>query len=115
MKYMIVTNWCYPFGGGEDFMYQTLEWAQKFFNAECYWISFTTPNKKTHERFEIKKDKNGTFIYISGGFDEKTLYMWLKIIKPDIVHHQGHYREQFYTACELLRINFISGFHFWTG
>lgn len=115
IKYVIATNWCYPFGGGEEFMYQTMEWGVEQFNAECYWISFAKSNKKNHDRFEIKKDKFGVHIYISGGFNEKSLYMWLKILKPDFVHHQGNFREQFYTTCELLRINFLSGFHFWTG
>lgn len=115
IKYMICTNWCYPFGGGEEFMYQTMEWAVKYLNATCYWISFSNANKKNHDRFEIKRDKFGTHIYLSGGFNEKNLYLWLKILKPDLVHHQGNFREQFYTACELLRINFLSGFHFWTG
>jgi glycosyltransferase involved in cell wall biosynthesis len=115
MKYIIATNWCYPFGGGEEFMYQTMEWAVKLFNAECYWISFANSKKENHGQFEIKKDKYGTHIYLSGGFNEKNLCMWFKILKPDLVHHQGNFREEFYTVCEILRINFLSGFHFWTG
>lgn len=115
IKYIIATNWCYPFGGGEEFMYQTTEWIHKHFNAECYWISFANSNKVIHTSFKIIKETNVTHIYIPNGFNEKNLYNWLKILKPDIVHHQGNFREQFYTACELLRINFLSGFHFWTG
>jgi glycosyltransferase involved in cell wall biosynthesis len=115
IRYIIATNWCYPFGGGEEFMYQTMEWAVKQFNAECYWISFSSAKSKNHDKFEFIKDKYGCHIYLQGGFNEKTLYMWLKILKPDLVHHQGNFREQFYTSCELLRINFLSGFHFWTG
>src|SRR5690606_19810846 len=56
-----------------------------------------------------------TILKIPSGFNENNLINWLKIIKPFIVHHQGHLREPFARICNDLRIQFISGIHFWTG
>jgi len=113
-KYVIVSNWCYPFGGGEEFMMQTTEWMTKN-NYKCYWISFCKANNKPHEKFMSTKTPTCTMINLTGDFDEKKVYLWLRLIKPHIVHHQGGFREEIFNACNLLRINFVSGYHFWTG
>ncbi|ARF10700.1 glycosyltransferase [Hokovirus HKV1] len=114
--YVVVSVWSYPFGGGEEFLYQTMEWAHQL-NMNTYWLSFTNPslNGKPFENFTIEKYPFGTFIHIPDGFSEDNLYNWLVLLKPDIVHHQGHIRQNFFNVCERLRIEFCSGFHFWTG
>jgi glycosyltransferase involved in cell wall biosynthesis len=113
-RYCIVSKWCYPFGGGEEFLYQTMEWA--FNNGmECYWLTFTKNNKPFEELIIENVGNYGKIIKIPDGLTSQTLYNWLKLLKPDIVHHQGHERLLFYEVCEMLRIEFLSGFHFWTG
>lgn len=112
--YCVVSKWSYPFGGGEEFLYQTMEWAHKL-GMKCYWISFTTAANKPYKQLEIESFEYGKLIRIPDGLTSLSLYNWLKIIKPDIVHHQGHERVLFYEVCELLRIEFLSGFHFWSG
>lgn len=114
--YVVVSIWSYPFGGGEEFLYQTMEWAHKL-GMKAYWLSFTNPSidNKPFTDFAVTNYPFGNMISIPDGFSEVTLTNWLKILRPDIVHHQGHFRKSFFLVCEKLRIEFCSGFHFWTG
>lgn len=112
--YLILTKWAYPFGGGEEFMYQTMEWAHNL-NMRVYWLCICDSNNKNYTELEIDNHQYGTIIKIPDGFVEKNILNWLKLIKPDIIHHQGHVRRDFYDVCSTLRIPFVSGFHFWHG
>lgn len=112
--YVITTFWTYPFGGGEEIMYDTMEWASSF-GMRCFWLAFSNSHNKPFDELEVKYHEYGVIINIPGGFSVQTLTDWLYLVKPDIVHHQGHMREQFYMAAEKLRIEFLTGFHFWTG
>ena len=38
--YLILSKWAYPFGGGEEFLYQTTKWAYDL-GMKCYWICFS--------------------------------------------------------------------------
>lgn len=112
--YLVVSLWCYPFGGGEEYMHQTMEWTSSQ-GMKNYWISFTDSTNKPHQYLKINKCKNYTSINVPGGLTTDILIDWIKLIKPDIVHHQGHHHKDFYNACHKLRTEFISGIHFWTG
>lgn len=112
--YVITTLWSYPFGGGEEIMYDTMEWASSF-GMRCFWLAFSDSNNKPFEELDVKYYQYGVILHIPGGFSVQTLTDWLYLLRPDIVHHQGHMREQFYRATEKLRIEFLTGFHFWTG
>lgn len=111
MCYVLTSVWSFPFGGGEEYLYQTLKWT----NMQNYWISFSDAKNKPYDQLIIEKTEYCTFIKLPGGFVEENLYNWLKLLKPTVIHHQGHMREAFYTAAQRLRVEFISGFHFWTG
>lgn len=113
-KYCVVSKWCYPFGGGEEFLYQSMEWAHNL-GMECTWLCFTKNGEPFDELLIEDANKYGKIIKVPGGLTPETLYNWLKLLKPCIVHHQGHQRVLFYDVCEKLRIEFLSGFHFWTG
>lgn len=112
--YLIATNWTYPFGGGEEFMYDTMEWAHNL-GMISYWITFSDSKNKHFDKFMSTKHKYGTILNIPGGFNTETLYKWVYILKPDIIHHQGMFRQQFFVTAERLNIPFLTGFHFWTG
>ena len=111
---VIVTKWAFPFGGGEEFLYQTMEWAYRV-GIKSYWLCFTDSNNKNFEELLVEQHEYGIIIKIPDGFTEDKLLLWLKLLKPDIVQHQGHLRMNFYAPCEKLRIEFMSGFHFWSG
>jgi glycosyltransferase involved in cell wall biosynthesis len=113
-NYVIVSNWAYPFGGGEEYLYTTMEWAKKL-GMKTYWICFCTANNKIYEDFSITEYEYGTMIKLQGGLNKDVLRDWLFMLKPDIVHHQGGMRNIIYKVCKKLRIEFMSGFHFWTG
>lgn len=112
--YVITTYWTYPFGGGEEFMYDTMEWAYKL-GMKCYWLAFANSKNKIFEEAEIINHDYGTIIHIPDGLNIQNLKNWLYILKPDIVHHQGSFRDKFFMVCEELRIEFLTGYHFWTG
>ena len=112
--YVIVSKWGYPFGGGESFLYTTIEWATKL-GMHSYWLCFTDAKNKNFEELTIEKLAGGYMIKIPGGYNDNVLYNWLRLLNPHFVHHQGHMRRNFYNVCEKLRIEFISGFHFWFG
>jgi glycosyltransferase involved in cell wall biosynthesis len=111
---IFVSLWGYPFGGGEEYLYQTATWLSKY-NANVYWLSFSLASQQNYTKLSIKKTNNFTEIKIPDGLDINTLYNWLKLLNPDIVHHQGHYRKLFYEVCEQLRVPFLTGIHFWSG
>ena len=113
--YLITTDWAYPFGGGEEFLYQTMDWANNL-EMNCYWLCFSNRGNP-FDNFDVinQKNGNGKIIKIPGGFTQQKLHNWLILFNPDIVHHQGHMRKNFYISCEKLRIKFMSGYHFWTG
>jgi glycosyltransferase involved in cell wall biosynthesis len=113
-NYVITTYWSYPFGGGEEFMHQTMMWTKKL-GMNNYWISFAKPDNTKYEKLIIEDLSGYISIKIPGGYNDIVLYNWLKILKPYIVHHQGHFRENFYLACDQLKIPFLTGIHFWTG
>jgi glycosyltransferase involved in cell wall biosynthesis len=113
--YLIVTYWGYPFGGGEEFMYDTMEWASTN-GMLCYWLSFVDGKTgKNYDETNIISTEHGTMINIDGGFDIQKLSNWIYLIRPDIVHQQGHFREEIYKATEQLNIEYITGIHFWNG
>jgi glycosyltransferase involved in cell wall biosynthesis len=113
---LIVSFWGYPFGGGEEYLYQTAIWQHKH-NIKTYWLCFSNSKNKPYEKLSIIINDNFNFITIQipNGFDKKTLYNWTKLINPDLVHHQGHLRKDFYDVISMLRIPFLTGIHFWSG
>lgn len=111
---LILSLWCYPFGGGEEYLYQTTIWASSL-GMKCYWISFTNSKNVGHAVLDITDHKTFISINVPGGFDNNVLINWLKLLNPDIVHHQGHFRKDFYECCKKSRIEFVTGIHFWSG
>jgi len=112
--YLITTLWSYPYGGGEEFMYDTMCYAHNL-KMKVIWISFTNGINKNYTELKIKRTKYGLIINIPGGFNINVLQEWIKLIKPDIIHHQGHKRYDFFLGAKKFRIPFVSGFHFWNG
>lgn len=113
---VIASLWGYPFGGGEEYLFQTGMWQKKN-GINTFWLSFNSAiGNKPYDKLSVEKiDDKFIIIRVPGGFTKKTLYNWLKILKPDLVHHQGHLRKDFYDVCEALSIEFLTGIHFWSG
>lgn len=110
--HVIVSLWGHPFGGGEAFLYQTMKWATNL-GMKVYWLCFSKPDKRVYKKFKVIQSKRGSIIHIPGGFSEEVLYYWLKLFQPESVHQQGHNRVEIINVCKKLRINIITGFHFW--
>lgn len=113
--YLIVTMWHYDrYGGGEGIMMDTMKWAHNM-GMISFWISFIDKNNNNFNNIIIEKHTYGTTIAIPGGYSKKTLINWLKLLEPDIIHHQGSHRKEIYLCAKELRICFLSGIHFWNG
>ena len=124
---VIVTKWAYPYGGGEQFMRQSTFLARDF----CWvWLAFCNAKNEPFELTEVdtfydnsrdtKPQTNARpsfahMIKVSGGFTERKLYVWLRMLRPVIVHHQGALRTEVERAAHTLKIPVIAGFHFWHG
>lgn len=112
--YLIITKWAYPFGGGEEFMYQTMKWAYDL-GMKAYWISFANANNENFTEFLVEDIGFGKLIKVPGGLDENIVEAWVRLINPDICHHQGGIREDIYNGTSKTRVPLLTGFHFWTG
>jgi glycosyltransferase involved in cell wall biosynthesis len=111
--HLIVTNWGYPFGGGEDFMYQTMEWAHQF-SMTTVWLCFAcAKTRQNYERSEIATHPYGTVIKLTGGMSTETIALWIGLLRPAVVHHQGFGRKICYLACSRTNTPFVTGIHFW--
>lgn len=115
--FLNVSKWGYmesSAGGGEEFLLQNMQTMYEY-GMKCYWLCFSNANNKNFDNFYVSTYYFGTIIHISNGFNEKILIDWLKLIKPNIVNHQGFLREEIYNCCKKLRIEMLTGFHFWSG
>jgi len=114
--YAVVSYWGWPIlGGGEQFLADTMIWAKEM-GLSSVWICFASPTSKGplfFERTKIQKTPCGNVIQVKGGYTDEKLKEWLGKIRPRIVHHQGHFRNQMMGVCRGLKIPFISGVHFW--
>lgn len=100
-------------GGGEEFMYQTMKWLHNIYSI--YWLSFTDSVNKSYTHFEVINDKYGKMIHVENGLTFDNLNNWLKLLCPDVIHHQGVERKLVLSVCVNLNIPLITGFHFWSG
>lgn len=117
-RYVVVSYWGYPFGGGEEYLLQTLKWALEW-GMEACWIAFTDSYNKPYEHFSVSEvvyNRRKAFrIHLPGGFSEDNLQSWLTLLRPDVVHHQGHFRNEIIRTCRETHCPVVSGFHFWHG
>lgn len=112
-KYVIVTKWCYPYGGGEEFMLQTMKWMQQM-GYICIWLSFYNFKNEPFDKFLMDKTDDGYMLKIPGGFSSEKVFNWLKLLKPSLVHHQGDLLNEVFQVSRILRIQMVSGLHFWS-
>lgn len=115
--YCVVSYWGVPiFGGGEQFLYDTMYWAQTVLGMRSVWICFAdaNPSRGEYSRTEITESKtHGIIIKMGKGFSVENLNKILSKIRPSVVHHQGHKRKEIMEECSKLNIPFFTGFHFW--
>jgi glycosyltransferase involved in cell wall biosynthesis len=105
-KCLIISKIGWPFGGGEDFLLDSMNFYD---DIETYWISFCSIKQENHHDFKLKD----RMIYLQGGFNKATIVHWIKLIKPDFIHTQGHNVVDVLKIGMEYRIPVIIGFHFW--
>lgn len=105
MRCLIITKIGFPFGGGEDFLLDSMSFNN---DIETYWISFCNKNQE-NINFSVK-DK---IINVPGGISEDNIIKWLKLLRPDFIHTQGHNVHTILKIGEKLNIPVMIGFHFW--
>lgn len=110
--YLAASFWDYPFGGGEEYINQTMEWT-KAQGMQNYWISFADSTNSNYPEFQLVFKENYVSIRLAGGLTSKKLVHWITLLQPDIMHHQGHHHEIFHEACQATRTPYLTGVHFW--
>ncbi len=101
-------------GGGNAFIEQTMQWCHKQ-GMQCAWIYFATFDNKPFEEFNCTQTKYGYLLQIPHGFSQTVLEQWIDILRPDIVHHQGHKRVEIMKVLDKFNIPAVCGIHFWNG
>lgn len=119
-RLLIVTKWGYPFGGGEAFMRDSIDWCQSQF-TEIIWLSFMCYDavSAVHKPWPVysvnKKSDKVAFVQVPNEMSAATLNWWIKTLDPDVVHHQGPERALVIKTCVNLKVPVVTGFHFWHG
>lgn len=125
-RLLIITQWDYPFGGGEEFMNDSLEWCASDF-TEMIWLSFYelccqkqqhVPHKKMAVRTTVCGGVPTAYVHAvpgscGGAVDD--IKHWLELLDPDVVHHQGSARAEVVAACAEMNVPVLTGYHFWHG
>lgn len=121
-RLVILTNWGYPYGGGEAFLKDSVEWCRNMF-TEIIWLSFMhwdaaaghVPNQTFHVTASEAADECFAAVSAPGPMTREALDFWLGLLDPDVVHHQGSLRELVVTACADFNVPVLTGYHFWHG
>jgi glycosyltransferase involved in cell wall biosynthesis len=121
-RLLLVTRWGWPFGGGEAFMKDSMKWCESSF-TEVLWISFMdATSQQKYRTYQVTQLSETTATLqipdgmTEGGLIDATVLVdWIKLLDPDVVHHQGADRGVVLKVCQELKIPLLSGFHFWTG
>lgn len=83
---------------------------------QVYWLAFSDSRGEGFPTLSCAAtDFGARMIRVQSGFSSEKLIAWLKLLRPDVVHHQGPLRIQVMRVCNALKIPFITGFHFWSG
>lgn len=109
-------------------MRQTMLMAQP---RKCIWLCFCNARNESFEKHQVTRlfdndrlvDAGAMpveraacdMITIPGGFTERKLYCWLRMLRPSVVHYQGALRTEIERAVHTLGLASLSGFHFWHG
>jgi hypothetical protein len=111
-RILSLVEWGYPpFGGGENWLLDINKIFHKN-NYDNYLICFSDPFKNEYYQ-------NINYIdleYVKIIQMPKDLFSIIKIIKlisPNIINHQGVYRDFFMKISNVLEIPFLTGFCFW--
>ena len=107
-----LVEWGYPpFGGGENWLLNFSKLLHNN-NYDNYLICFSDPFK--NEYFTETCLINLDYVkIIQMPKDMIEIIKIVKLINPDIINHQGIYREFFMKISNILEIPFLTGFCFW--
>ncbi len=111
-RILSLVEWGYPpFGGGENWLLN----LNKIFNKigyENYLICFSDPFK--NEYFGEIKQINLEYVkIIQSPKNLALIFKLIRLINPDIINHQGVYREYFMKISNILEIPFLTGYCYW--
>jgi len=111
-RILSLVEWGYPpFGGGENWLLNLNKIFNKF-DYECYLICFSDPFKNEfYEEFNFIDLNYVTVIQMPKNIE--LIIKIIGVIQPDIINHQGVYREYFMKISNIFEIPFLTGFCFW--
>jgi hypothetical protein len=111
-RILSLVEWGYPpFGGGENWLLDLNKVFHKN-NYDNYLMCFSDPFKNEYYQdinyIDLKYVK-----IIQMPKDLCLIIKMIKLIDPNIINHQGVYRELFMKISNVLEIPFLTGFCFW--
>ena len=115
-RLLLVTRWGWPFGGGEAFMKDSMKWCESNY-TEVLWLAFMNAStQQKYTEYQVNRLSETTaiieipnaIIVETGCINANVLIDWMKLLDPDIVHHQG--AESRYCVESLSRIKSTNGF-----
>lgn len=107
-KCLMISRLSYPYGGGESFFLQTINWLS---NYEIIWISFQSHTKGNYTTEEIITHPTYTEIHIL----RNKLSHWLNKISPTVIHTMPEKDLDLIFTLEESGIPVLLGYHFWWG
>ncbi len=111
-RILSLVEWGYPpFGGGENWLLNLNKIFSKI-GYENYLICFSDPFK--NEYFGEIKQINLEYVkIIQSPKNLALIFKLIRLINPDIINHQGVYREYFMKISNILEIPFLTGYCYW--
>ena len=111
-RILSLVEWGYPpFGGGENWLLNLNNFFYKN-NYDNYLICFSDPFKNEYfSEIQLIDLKYVKIIQMPKNL--LSIIKLIKLINPDIINHQGVYREYFMQISNVLEIPFLTGFCFW--
>lgn len=111
---LIITRTGYPFGGGEDFLRQTIDMNMRL-GMRTVWLSFCDKHQADHAQTLVGACDQGLVIQQSGGWNLEAMTFWILYLHPLVVHTQGPLAADVVELCAELNVPSMVGIHFWTG
>ena len=111
-RILSLVEWGYPpFGGGENWLLNLNNFFNKN-NYDNYLICFSDPFKNEYfSKIQLIDLKYVKVIQMPKNL--LSIIKLIKLINPDMINHQGIYREYFMKISNVLEIPFLTGFCFW--
>jgi glycosyltransferase involved in cell wall biosynthesis len=111
---LILSEWGYPFGGGEAFLHESARTMNEL-GFGVTWINCGIPGMGLHKQSKIILWNEYTEQQYARDFDAPLLETIISLHNPSIIFCHGTLNNSVSKISKREGIQVISGYHFWTG